>query len=117
MTTHMRHCRCCGEEIKHNGWLDVCDKPECVRKGTYAHAHLTIFPCHTYYGVFLCDTDRDRVFVQAVYFNTEAQAKEFVAHVRAGISKDELAALVEAHKFPSERITVEELRRRADEEF
>ena len=47
MTTQMRHCRCCGAEVKHNGWLNVCDDPECVRKGTRDHAmskHLKIRP-------------------------------------------------------------------------
>jgi len=81
--------------------------------------HLTIFPSGPgCYGVFvndLDDPDSRYITVQPVYFDTEAEAKAFVATVRAGISKDELAALVEAHKFPSERITVEELRRRARE--
>jgi hypothetical protein len=95
--------------------MNDSDRPRSAR----AHArkkHLTIFPCGTCYGVFLCDTDLDRrhVRVQPLYFDTEAQAKEFVAHVRAGISNDELAALIEAHKLPNERITVEELRRRAE---
>jgi hypothetical protein len=72
--------------------------------------HLTIFPAVVN---DLDNLDSRYITVQPVYFGTEAQAKEFVARVRAGISKDELAALVEAHKFPPERITIEELRRRA----
>jgi hypothetical protein len=118
VTTQMRHCRCCGAEIKHNGWLAVCDDPQCERLGTEAHArrrHLTIFPAGPgCYGVFVCDVEPGRaVRMQAVYFDTNTQAKDFVARVQAGLPKDELAALIEAHEFPRERITVEELRRRA----
>jgi hypothetical protein len=120
-TLRRRHCRCCGAEVGHDGWLDVCNKPECVRRGTREHAqkkHLGIFPCSTCYGVGLCNIDLDSriIRMQAVYFGTELQAKEFVARVRAGMPKDELAALIEAHKLPPERITIEELRRRAADE-
>jgi hypothetical protein len=122
MTTQMRHCRCCGAEIKHNGWLAVCDRPLCESVGFGAHIrkkHLSIFrPGPGCYGVLVCDTDYVGcdVYVRSAYFDTEAQAKAFVARVRAGISKDEVIALIEAHKSPSKRITVEELRRRATEE-
>ena len=123
MTTQMRHCRCCGAEVEHNGWLDVCNNPECVRKGTLDHAHkkhLTIFPVGLgCFGVCVCDFDDPNciVVMRPAYFGTEAQAKTFVAYVRAGTSKDELAALLEAHKLPPERITIKELHRRAAEDL
>jgi hypothetical protein len=67
------------------------------------------------YGVMLSDYDPDdpHDYASAVFFATEAEAKEFVALVRAGASTDQLDAFVEAHT-PRERITVEELRRRAE---
>jgi transcription antitermination factor NusG len=61
------------------------------------------------YVVFVVLDDPDCTTVQSVYFDTEAQAKEFVAHVRAGISKDELAALLELPKLrlePGMRVKV-----------
>jgi hypothetical protein len=137
MTTQMRYCRCCGAEINHDGWLAVCDKPECERKGMREHAmskHLNIHPvgpgCYLVfvvqekpYGTSL--TTEAKGFVRAethstitntVYFTTETEAKEFVARVRAGVSNAELNALIEAHCLPPKHITVEELRRRADED-
>src|SRR5262245_56546425 len=118
MTTQIRHCRCCGAAVEHDGWLAVCDDPECARKGIRDHArkkHLQIFRAGPgCYGVFVCDLDDpDHCTVTPAYFDTEAEAKAFVARVRSGISKGELAALVKAHLFPRERITIEELRRRA----
>src|SRR5262245_40571341 len=132
-TTETRHCRCCGAEVKHNGCLNVCDTPECVRTGTRQHAlskHLKSRPaspgCYLVFvvqekpygvtvsaetkGFFRAETDS--TIINAVYFTTEAEAKEFVARVHAGISNAELNALIEAHRFPPERITIEELRRR-----
>src|SRR5262249_19774321 len=133
MTT-TQHCRCCGAEVKHHGWLDVCDNPECVRKGTHEHAtskHLKIVPagpgCYFVFLVqdkpygaplsaetkgFFC-VQTDSTITTAVYFTTEIAAKEFVSRVRAGVSNAELNALIEAHCLPPEHITVEELRRRA----
>src|SRR5262245_11244065 len=110
MLTQMRRCRCCGAEVEHNGWLD----PECVSRGSRDHArkkHLTVFRAETHYGVsFVCDPDHPdrlgdldgpgKIALMSVYFGTEAQAKAFVERVSAGISKDEFAALVEAHKLP-----------------
>jgi hypothetical protein len=83
--------------------------------------HLGIFPAGGgCYGVCLCEGFDDLlsgrpILVTFLYFGTKNKAEAFVARVRAGISGDELAALVEAHKLPPERITIEELRRRADE--
>jgi hypothetical protein len=106
--TKARRCRCCGAEVGHGGWLDVCDNPACVRKGMREHArkkHLQIFPVGPgYYVTFVCDIDPDpdrrSIIAQPVYFGTEAEAKKFVARVRAGIPKGELTALVEAHGIP-----------------
>ena len=39
----------------------------------------------------------------------------FVARVRAGIDQQELDTFVNEYSLPHERITVEELRKRADE--
>jgi hypothetical protein len=130
----MRRCRCCGAEVTHGGWLDVCEDPDCVRKGSREQAiskHLKIRPagpgCYLVFvvqdkpygttlsaqakGLFRAQTDS--TVSTAVYFATEAEAKEFVARVRAGISNVELNALIEAHCLPPEHITIDELRRRA----
>jgi hypothetical protein len=124
MTTQMRQCRCCGAEVTHNGWLDVCDNPECRSKGSREHfrnKHLGIFPVRgagpgVFYGVGVCDLDDpDCITIRSAYFGTETQAQAFVAYVRTGMSKEELAALVEAHQESPTRITVEELCRRAAE--
>jgi hypothetical protein len=127
MTTQMRYCRCCGAEVTHGGWLAVCDKPECVRKGTREHArskHLTIRPVGP--GCYLVPVVQENPYgdeakgvicrTTATYFATETEAKEFVARVHAGVSNAELNALIEAHYLPPEHITVEELRRRANED-
>lgn len=70
------------------------------------------------WAVFFCDglDDLDRRVVgRCLYFDTEVQAKEFVARAHVGIPGDELAALFEAHQIPKERISAEKLRRRANE--
>jgi hypothetical protein len=135
MITPMRQCRCCGAEVKHNGWLDVCDKPECVSKGVRDHAmskHLKIYPAGPGFHLVFVVQDRpygttfsaeakgcfraqtNSTITTGVFFATETEAREFVARVRAGISNAELNALIEAHCLPPERITIEELRRRAE---
>jgi hypothetical protein len=78
--------------------------------------HLDIFGnSESGYGVMLGDYDPDdpHDYATAIFFDTLAKAKEFVALVRAGASEDELNGFVEAH-HARERITVEELRRRAE---
>ena len=131
----IRHCRCCGAEVNHNGWLNVCDNPQCVREGTRDHAmskHLKIHPAgpgrylvfvvqEKPYGVTISTETKgffsaqtDSTITNAVYFITEIKAKEFVTRVRAGVSNVELNALIEAHCLLPEHITVEELRRRAE---
>jgi len=85
--------------------------------------HLQIFPhsakAGSGYGVFVCDYgDYDVQFgfaSFALYFSTKAQADDFVARVRAGMDQQELATFVKEYAMPHERITVEELRKRADE--
>jgi hypothetical protein len=126
----IRHCRCCGAEVTHGGWLFACDNAECTRERAMSK-HLKIRPvgpgCYLVfvvqespYGVTISAEAKgfiriqtDNIIITATYFTTETEAKEFVARVRAGVSNAELNALIEAHCLPPEHITVEELRRRA----
>ena len=116
----MRHCHYCGTEVRHFGEASVCESPECSRAFVMSK-HLRIYPLRSCYLVFLVREElRDTVtgigtalVTRPLYFGTELEAKDFVAQVRVGISVAELAPLIEAHRLPPERITIEELRRRA----
>jgi hypothetical protein len=85
--------------------------------------HLQTFPLSTKagsrYGVFLQDYGDYKVetgfTARALYFSTKAQADDFVARVRAGIDQQELDTFVNEYSLPHERITIEDLRKRADE--
>jgi len=80
--------------------------------------HLGIFPHSPHgYGVCLCDhgayDPRDGFAVRFLCFSTKAQADDFVARVRAGMDQQELDTFMKEYSQPHERITIEELRRRA----